>query len=475
MSRWAVVAIVVLSVPACTVEPATFDAVQGVGTAEVTNAEPSAVIEEAPQLVVNPQIRIPQFADSSFDPEQPSLGQFNPVEGASLTVLGSDVGAGAESLRFAFRRFTAATGIEVDYTGALDSDVLVDDLIEAGSAPDVVITAQPSRVQELARRGDLVPLPRLIRRQIAAGFDPFWATLASVNSRTYGVPTSASVTSLVWYSPKEFAARGYEVPQRMAELEALVERIKADGLTPWCVGLAAGAKSGWPATDWIEEYMIRIEGPEFYDSWVDHQIRFNDERVFSVVNRVGEMWFTPGNVYRRSEMNTISSLEAAEDHVDRKCVLHRQGSSIATTYRADGVTLGAGLDIDAFYLPPIDDRFGNVVLGAGSFASAISSDRATMTLMAYMAAPDFADNRILAGTGGFLSAHKLQDINLYRAAIDRNMATILVGADPFRFDGSALMPPEIGADVFLRTSMVFAGGTIDAYEFLDEVEASWPD
>ncbi len=475
MSRWAVVAFLVLSVAACTVEPATFDAVQGVGTAEVRNAEPPVEIVEAPQLVVSPQIRIPQFADSSFDPQQPALGQFNPIEGATLTVLGPDIGAGAESLRFAFRRFTAATGIEVNYTGAIDSDVLVDDLIEAGSAPDVVITAQPRRVQELAGRGDLVPLPRLIRQQLAAGFDPFWATLASLNSRTYGIPTSASVTSLVWYSPREFAARGYEVPQRLAELEALVERIKADGLTPWCVGFAAGEKSGWPATDWIEEYILRVEGPEFYDSWVDHRVRFNDERVFSVVNRVGEMWFTPGNVYRRSAINTISFVDAAQDHVDGKCVLHRQGSSIATTYRADGVTLGAGLDIDAFQFPVVDDRFGNVVLGTGSFASAISSDRATMTLMAYIAAPDFANNRILAASGSYLSANKLQDVNLYRAAIDRKMATILVGANPFRFDGSALMPPEIGADAFLRASVVFAGGTIDAYEFLDEVEASWPD
>ena len=291
----------------------------------------------------------------------------------------------------------------------------------------------------------------------------------------YGVPTSASVTSLVWYSPREFAERGYEIPQRLEELDALVERIKADGLTPWCIGFAARAQSGWPATDWIEEYMIRIEGPEFYDSWINHQVRFNDERVVSVVNRVGEMWFAPGNVYRRSAINTISFVDAAQDHVDGKCVLHRQGSSISTTYRADGVTLGEGRDIGVFQFPVADDRFGNVVLGAGSFASALSSDRATMMLLAYIAAPDFANNRILAGSGSYLSANRLQDINLYRAAIDQEMATILVGGNPFRFDGSALMPPEIGSDAFLRASVMFAEGTIDAYEFLDEIEASWPE
>ncbi|NNF52947.1 MAG: carbohydrate ABC transporter substrate-binding protein [Acidimicrobiales bacterium] len=475
MSRLAVVACLVLSAAACTVEPSRFDAALGVGTAEVRNAEPSATTIAVPQLILNPQIRIPQFSDSSFDPQQPALDQLDSVPGASVTVFGPEVSGGAESLTFAFRRFTAATGIEVDYVGAVNSDELVDEMIEAGSAPDVVITAHPNRLQDLAGRGDLVPLPRLIRRQLAAGFDPFWSSLVSLNNRTYGVPISATVTSLVWYSPREFEARGYEIPQRLAELEALVERIKADGLTPWCIGLAAGEKSGWPATDWIEDYMIRIEGPAFYDSWVNHQVPFNDERVVSVVNRVGDMWFAPGNVYRRNAINTISFTEAAQNHVDGKCVMHRQRSSIAITYRADGANLGAGLDLSAFHFPVVDEGFGNVVVGTGTFASALSSDRATMTLLAYMAAPDFANNRILAGSGAYLSAHQLHNLDLYGTTIDREMAAILVSANPFRFDGSELMPAQIGSDVFLRASVGFAGGTIDAYEFLDEIEASWPD
>lgn len=475
MRRWAVIAFMLLSAAACTVDPATFDAAQGVGTAEVRIARPPAAIVEVPQVVLSPQIRIPQFADSGFDPQLPALAQLTPIAGARVTVLGPEIGAGAESLRFALRRFTASTGIDVQYTGAVDSDVLIDEMIEAGTAPDIVMTAQPNRVQELASRGDLVPLPRLIRQQLAAGFDPAWSTLASLNTRTYGVPTSAMLGSLVWYSPRQFAARGYEIPQSLAGLESLVERIKADGLTPWCVGFAAGEASGWAATDWIEEYIVRIEGPEFYDGWVDHQVQFNDERVAAAVNRVGEMWFSPGNVYRRNAINSITFADAAQDHVDGRCVMHRQGSLIASTYRADGATLGAGLEIDAFQFPVVDERFGNLVLGSGTFASAISSDRATMTLMAYMAAPDFANNRILAGAGGYLSAHLLQDINLYNAAIDRQMATILVAGSPFRFDGSALMPTQIGTGIFLRASVDFAEGTFDAYELLDEVEASWPD
>jgi alpha-glucoside transport system substrate-binding protein len=94
--------------------------------------------------------------------------------------------------------------------------------------------------------------------------------------------------------------------------------------------------------------------------------------------------------------------------------------------------------------------------------------------MSYIAAPDFADNRIIAGTGAYLSAHRLQNTGLYRESIDRSMAEILVSADPFRFDGSDLMPAEIGSDVLPRAATIYASGASDAWGLVDEVEAAWP-
>ena len=65
--------------------------------------------------------------------------------------------------------------------------------------------------------------------------------------------------SLVWYVPENFEDAGYDVPETMEELMALTEQIVADGETPWCIGLGSGGATGWPATDWVEDMMLRTQ------------------------------------------------------------------------------------------------------------------------------------------------------------------------------------------------------------------------
>ncbi len=53
---------------------------------------------------------------------------------------------------------------------------------------------------------------------------------------------------------------------------------------------------------------------------------------------------------------------------------------------------------------------------------------------------------IFASTTGFLSAVQGQDLSV-RTALDASFTQQLQNADPFRFDASDLMPPEIGASL----------------------------
>lgn len=47
------------------------------------------------------------------------------------------------------------------------------------------------------------------------------------------------------------------MPATIEELKALTERIAADGGTLWCIGLGSGGATGWPATDWVEDMLLR--------------------------------------------------------------------------------------------------------------------------------------------------------------------------------------------------------------------------
>ena len=99
-----------------------------------------------------------------------------------------------------------------------------------------------------------------VRDNYAAGQS--WVDLSTYpdvdgKDQMYGFFYNVNVKSLVWYSPENFEDAGYEVPESMEALKALTEQIVADGDTPWCIGLGSGAATGWPATDWVEDMMLR--------------------------------------------------------------------------------------------------------------------------------------------------------------------------------------------------------------------------
>ena len=64
---------------------------------------------------------------------------------------------------------------------------------------------------------------------------------------------------------------------------ALSDQIVADNpdgdVKPWCAGIESGDATGWPATDWVEDVMLRTAGAEVYDQWVAHEIPFNDPAI----------------------------------------------------------------------------------------------------------------------------------------------------------------------------------------------------
>jgi len=68
-------------------------------------------------------------------------------------------------------------------------------------------------------------------------------------------------------------------PRDMDELMALNQQIADDGDTAWCIGIESGAATGWTATDWTEEMMLRTTSLENYDAWVAGTLPFDSPEV----------------------------------------------------------------------------------------------------------------------------------------------------------------------------------------------------
>src|SRR5260370_1437368 len=76
----------------------------------------------------------------------------------SVTVLAAWSGPEQASLEAVLKRFTAQTGISVDYTSTQDESAVLRTSVAAGNPPDLVATLNPQLLRQFAQQGKVVPL-----------------------------------------------------------------------------------------------------------------------------------------------------------------------------------------------------------------------------------------------------------------------------------------------------------------------------
>jgi alpha-glucoside transport system substrate-binding protein len=288
----------------------------------------------------------------------------------------------------------------------------------------------------------------------------------------YAIFYNVNLKSIVWYVPDAFAENGYEVPTTWDELVALSEQMAEDGTTPWCIGIGSQAATGWPATDWVEDIMLRTVEGSVYDQWVSNEIPFTDDRVKNAIELYGlfakDPRFVnggPDNVVTLDFRDAPAGLFATPP----QCYMHRQASFIAANF-PEGVEVG--VDADFFYFPPIDEALGNPVLGAGTLVAVTKDSPATQAFLQFLLTP--LAHELWAAQGGFLTPLKTINLESYQTPTLLKQGEILLNADVFRFDGSDLMPGAIGAGAFWTAMVDYTrGASVD--EVTEFVQNAWDD
>ena len=401
------------------------------------------------------------------------------LSGQQITVFGPWLTPEDDIFRSMLAYFADATGADVVYTGSdgFEQQILID--AEAGSAPNIAVFPQPGLAADMASRGQLAPLPDgmadWVSENYAAGQS--WVDLgtyadADGNDQFYGFFYNVNLKSIVWYSPENFEDAGYEVPETFEELKALTEQIVADGETPWCIGLGSGPATGWPATDWVEDLVLRTQPPEVYDGWTVGEIGFSDERIQAAIAEFG--WFALDDAKVSGGSGGVASTDFRDSPKGMftsppQCYMHRQ-ASFASSFFPDDVEVG--VDADFFYLPGFADKdLGSPVLGGGTLMAITNPSDGADALMEFLQQP-IAHELLMAQTG-FLTPHKGANVDAYNTDTLRKQGEILLGATTFRFDGSDLMPAAVGQGTFWTGMVDYVGGK-DAAEMAAEIDASWP-
>ncbi len=395
-----------------------------------------------------------------------------------LTVFGPWLGPDQENVEAVLADFAEKSGHNVNYVGSdsFEQQIRID--TEAGSPPNVAVFPQPGLAADLAKDGFLAPLKDgtadWIRDNYAAGQS--WVDLGTYadqngDDQLFGFFYKVDVKSLVWYIPENFEDAGYEVPETMEELKALTDQIVADGETPWCIGLGSGGATGWPATDWVEDFMLRTQSPDVYDKWVSNEMPFTDPAVVGAIEEFGA--FARNDDYVAGGASTVSSTDFRDSPKGMfdsppQCYMHRQASFIPAFF-PEGTVVGE--DADFFYFPAYESKdLGTPVLGAGTLWAITDENQAAHDLIAYLQTPEA--HEIWMGLKGFLTPHKGVNADAFSDPTLRKMNEILLGATTFRFDASDLMPGAVGQGSFWTGMVDYTGGK-SAADVAAEIQSSW--
>ncbi len=401
----------------------------------------------------------------------------NLAHAEQLTVFGPWLGPDQANVETVLADFAAKTGHDVSYVGSdsFEQQIMID--AEAGSAPNVAVFPQPGLAAAMASRGFLTPLKDgtadWVRDNYAAGQS--WVDLGTYTGpdgdALYGFFYKVDLKSLVWYVPENFEDAGYDIPESMEDLKALSDQIVADGETPWCIGLGSGGATGWPATDWVEDMMLRTQEPAVYDQWVSNEMPFTDPAVVAAIEEFGA--FARNDEYVAGGAGAVASADFRDSPKGLfdnppQCYMHRQASFIPAFFPED---VAVGEDADFFYFPAYAEKdLGTPVLGAGTVWAITNENQAAHDLMAYLQEPEA--HEIWMALEGFLTPHKGVNPDVFGDPTLRKMNEILLGATTFRFDASDLMPGGVGAGSFWTGMVDYAGGK-DAATVAKEIQDSW--
>jgi alpha-glucoside transport system substrate-binding protein len=211
---------------------------------------------------------------------------------------------------------------------------------------------------------------------------------------------------------------------------------------------------------------------ENYDKWTRGELTFNSPEVRRAFELMSDIWLNDAYVYGgRASINSTFFGDAPAGMFDNppKCWLHKQGTFIVSFFPNGRV---AGRDYDFFYLPPIDEAYGKPVLIAGDLWAMFNDRPEVRAVIEFFTTGEHLKPWIEAG--GVISPHRDSKLEWYPNYVDRGAAEIVLNADSVRFDGSDLMPGEVGFHSFWLGMIDYVDGTKDLETALNEIDASWP-
>ena len=373
-----------------------------------------------------------------------------------------------EAFQAVVDEFTAQTGIEVEVQQiSRDMATVLGNRVAGGNPPDLANIPNPGLFAQF--QDDLASLDWFKETDVAGETLDSFIEAGSFDGTLYGVVPGASYKSLVWYNLPVFNQEGYDIPQSLGELLQLQSQMVADGYTPWCIGVESGAASGWPGTDWMEDLALRLNGADFYDAWVNHDIAWTDPRVGQLFNTFG--LFANDQMAFGGTQNIINTNFGADAIGNMftdppRCLMYKM-ASFANGIITSNFDVTLGEDFDAFTFPSIGGGPAPALV-AGDFIISFNDNPEIRELIQFWASAE-AQSMFAEQNPGRIAVNKNVSLDVYPNSVIANAAQAIQEAPIARFDGSDSMPAAVGSDAFFSAVLDYLTGTpvVDIQETME--------
>jgi alpha-glucoside transport system substrate-binding protein len=352
----------------------------------------------------------------------------------TVTVIGTWTDAEQDAFLAMVKPWETDTGNKVKYQGTRAINDILAAGIPTGVLPDLAGLPGPGQMAEYAKAGALQPLDDVLDVDTyTSETSPALVDLGKVDDKTYGVFIKAALKGLIFYNPK-LHDYSDSPPATWDDLVSQGEANQGDAEALWCLGIESGAASGWPATDWIENIVLRQSGPDVYYDWAAGKVKWTDPKIKAAFDLYADV---VKNSYGGGTNAVATKFELGGDPLFKSppgCALFEQASFMSG--QGKFATLKAGTDFNAFPFPAINPDFSKAVEGAGDLFGMFHATDAAKSLMKYLVTAKAQD--IWVKAGGALSANK--NATSYPDAFSKNAGAAVANAEQFVFDASDTMP-----------------------------------
>jgi alpha-glucoside transport system substrate-binding protein len=412
---------------------------------------PTEVMTEAPTEVMT---EAPTEAPTEAATQAPVAGEIDckgAQPGDTISMLYQWSGVEEAALNQVLQPLLDACGIVLEPESTRDQAIL-DTRVQAGTPPDVAFwqVAQLVQYQDQLKTMDSLGAD-------ASSYSDFFITPMTIDGKWLGLPIKADVKSIIWYSPANFEALGYEVPTTWEELDALVEKMVADGQVPWSMGFESGDATGWTGTDFVQDIMLVQQGPDFVNGILDGSVSYDDPAVKQAYETYGK-WATDEKYTVGGAQGTLSTpfLEAIyKPFADPpEAMMVKQSGFAGGEITKKFPDLEQGADFDFFVVPGIQG-----LQGAVEPMMAFSDKPAVQALVTYLSSAQAGANWAKATFG--LSPNKGAAGNYTDPALQK-LGEAIANTQGFTTDIGDTIPAGFGSAEFQGLSEYVNGGDLDA-------------